>query len=45
MQAKTKWRIAGEEVGACNCNWGCPCQFNAPPTLGRCEGYGACEIR
>ena len=42
---KTAWRIAGEEVGSCNCNWGWPCQFNAPPTLGRCEGYGAFEIR
>jgi hypothetical protein len=39
------WRIAGEEVGGCNCAWGCPCQFNALPTRGRCEGFGACEIR
>jgi hypothetical protein len=38
------WRIAGEEVGGCNCAWGCPCQFNALPTRGRCEGFGACEI-
>src|SRR6266852_3434114 len=34
---KTKWRIAGEEVANCNCAWGCPCQFNALPTTGRCE--------
>jgi hypothetical protein len=39
------WRIAGEEVGGCNCAWGCPCQFNASPTRDRCEGFGACEIR
>jgi hypothetical protein len=39
------WRIAGEEVGGCNCAWGCPCQFNALPTPGRCEGFGACEIQ
>ena len=38
------WRITGEEVGGCNCAWGCPCQFNAPPTLGRCEGFGAFQI-
>jgi hypothetical protein len=38
-------RIAGEEVGGCNCAWGCPCQFNALPTRGRCEGFGACAIR
>jgi hypothetical protein len=39
------WRIAGEAVGGCNCAWGCPCQFNALPTRGHCEGFGACEIR
>ena len=43
-EAKTPWRIAGEEIGGCNCAWGCPCQFNALPTLGRCEGLGALEI-
>jgi hypothetical protein len=39
------WRIAGEEVGGCNCAWGCPCQFNALPTRGWCEGFGVCDIR
>jgi hypothetical protein len=34
---KTQWHIAGEEAGSCNCAWGCPCQFNASPTYGRCE--------
>jgi hypothetical protein len=23
---------------ACNCDYGCPCNFNAPPTKGYCEG-------
>jgi hypothetical protein len=23
---------------ACNCDWGCPCNFNARPTAGKCEG-------
>src|SRR5258708_929114 len=41
---KIKRRIAGEQVVSCNCNWGCPCQFNALPTTGRCEGIGACQI-
>src|SRR5438046_10164736 len=22
---------------ACNCNSGCPCSFDAPPTYGKCE--------
>jgi hypothetical protein len=42
---KTQWRIAGEEVASCNCAWGCPCQFNANPTHGRCEALIACQIR
>lgn len=35
----TSWRLEGEEAGGCNCAWGCPCQFNALPTHGRCEGF------
>ena len=42
---QTKWRIAGEEVGSCNCAWGCPCQFNALPTHGRCEGFAGLQIQ
>ena len=43
--AKTIWRILGEEAAACNCAWGCPCQFNALPTHGRCEALVAVSIR
>ena len=39
-----KWRIAGEELASCNCNWGCPCQFNALPTTGQCEAFVTCLI-
>jgi hypothetical protein len=42
--ARIKWRIAGEEFASCNCNWGCPCQFNALPTTGRCEAFVTCLI-
>lgn len=38
------WRLKGEEAGGCNCAWGCPCQFNALPTHGRCEGFVALRI-
>ena len=41
----TKWRIAGEELGHCNCDWGCPCQFDALPTHGRCEAFVGFQIR
>jgi hypothetical protein len=43
--AQTPWRIVGEETGTCNCAWGCPCQFNALPTYGRCEALVAVRIR
>lgn len=32
------WQIEGHYVMACNCDYGCPCNFNAPPTPGYCEG-------
>lgn len=43
--AKTRWRIGGEEVNSCNCAWGCPCQFNALPTHGRCEALIGFQIQ
>ena len=41
----TPWRIVADETGTCNCAWGCPCQFNALPTYGRCEALIAVRIR
>ena len=41
---KTEWHLTGEEVGSCNCAWGCPCQFNALPTTGYCEALVAIDI-
>jgi hypothetical protein len=32
------WRLQGKVLVACNCDWGCPCNFNARPTKGKCEG-------
>jgi hypothetical protein len=31
------WRIRGPEISTCNCDWGCPCQFNSIPTHGHCR--------
>ena len=38
MTSGAQWHIKGELIGACNCDWGCPCNFDAPPTYGSCEG-------
>ncbi len=32
------WQLSGNVLIACNCDWGCPCNFNAAPTYGDCEG-------
>ena len=32
------WRLNGNVLIACNCDWGCPCNFNARPSRGHCEG-------
>ncbi len=42
---KVGWRLTGDEVAACNCAWGCPCQFDAPPTRGSCHGIAAWAVR
>jgi len=33
-----RWKLSGQVLVACNCDWGCPCNFNARPTKGKCEG-------
>ena len=38
------WMIKGPKIGACSCDYGCPCEFNAPPTRGHCEGLEAHRI-
>lgn len=34
----SEWRLNGTIIIACNCDWGCPCNFNARPSRGNCEG-------
>ncbi|HLA31513.1 MAG TPA: DUF1326 domain-containing protein [Pseudomonas sp.] len=38
------WRMQGVEFATCNCNWGCPCQFSALPSHGKCEAVVAMRI-
>lgn len=40
----TPWEIRAVEFANCNCHYGCPCQFNAPPTHGNCEAVVCNEI-
>jgi hypothetical protein len=36
--ATSDWRLEGEWIKNCNCEFGCPCDFNALPTEGYCKG-------
>lgn len=38
------WYIEASSFGNCNCDWGCPCQFNALPSKGHCTGGMAMRI-
>jgi hypothetical protein len=33
------WRIDAETFGNCNCDYGCPCQFEQRPSRGHCRGF------
>ena len=34
----SEWALKGTVLIACNCDYGCPCNFNALPSHGACEG-------
>jgi len=38
MPDKSSYHLKGVLLGACNCDWGCPCNFEVAPSYGFCEG-------
>jgi hypothetical protein len=44
-ETRIKWEMEADYLQACSCDYGCPCEFQAPPTQGFCEGIGAYHIR
>ena len=42
--AHTSWSMKGAHLNNCNCAFGCPCDFNAPPTDGPCIGMAGMKI-
>jgi len=40
-----QWRLEVEYIQSCNCDYGCPCNFNALPTYGNCEALVAYKIK
>jgi hypothetical protein len=39
-----QWMLRGTQFANCNCDWGCPCQFNSPTSHGHCEAIEAGHI-
>lgn len=42
--AHTNWRMKGKWLKNCNCDFGCPCDFQSPPSRGHCEGSLGMQI-
>jgi hypothetical protein len=42
--ALIEWTMEGVEFTGCNCNWGCPCQFNGLPSHGNCRAFCFVQI-
>jgi hypothetical protein len=42
--AQTDWRLSGDWIKNCNCAFGCPCDFMAPPTHGNCLAVAGMRI-
>jgi hypothetical protein len=38
------WQLRGQVILACNCDYGCPCNFNGLPSTGKCEGSWSWHI-
>ncbi len=38
------WEFEADFFTFCNCDWGCPCTFNARPTQGNCQGAGVYRV-
>jgi len=43
--AGVRWQLTGTMVQACNCDWGCPCEFNSRPTEGHCHGTWSWHVK
>ncbi len=44
MAGPTEWTFEAEYIQSCNCDYGCPCNFNGLPTYGNCESLDGWRI-
>ena len=45
LQQIPNWTIKADYVEACNCDYGCPCNFNGFPSNGFCRALVGYHIR
>ena len=45
MPTTVPWRLQADYIETCNCDFGCPCNFNGFPTGGRCEALVGYHLR
>ena len=43
--AETKWAFTADYIESCNCDYGCPCNFDGFPTNNLCEALVGYHIR
>ena len=44
MSPTVKWHLKADFLETCSCDFGCPCNFEAPPTKGYCAYVAAWHI-
>jgi hypothetical protein len=44
MADKIPWHVKGDYIEACNCDFGCPCNYSGFPSKGNCEAIVAFQI-
>lgn len=44
MASKMVWRLRGEQIATCGCDWACPCQFMGLPNRGNCQAFIGFEV-
>ncbi len=45
MDSVPRWELEADYIETCNCDFGCPCNFNGFPTGGRCEAIVGYHVR
>ena len=43
--SQIRWQYEADIITPCNCDWGCPCTFNQPPTYGFCQGGWILKVK